>query len=178
MSLLHRDGTCDANSSMCTYNPDGRLKTVCDAYPHESFCPAFMRQGARCVPSCYSTPVGHRGGCDAMTLAQCERKPDNDAPLADRQRFASECIEAEPGTGSDPKKCYVGKSDPCEILQSGEDYFPLACDKKACCPGNKSSAPAPHPHPPAPTHKKTQPPAPPAPAPKKPIHHSSFCVIS
>jgi hypothetical protein len=110
-----------------------------------------------------------------MTLAQCERKPDDDAPLQDRQRFASECIEAEPGTGSDPKKCYVGKSDPCEILQSGEDYFPLACDKKACCPGNKSSAPAPHPHPPAPTHKKTQPPAP---APKKPIHHSSFCVIS
>lgn len=41
--------------------------------------------------------------------------------------------------GNDPNICYVGDTDPCNLVDSGDDFCPVSCFNKFCCPGTNFS---------------------------------------
>lgn len=68
--------------------------------------------------------------CDTYLKAQCEDSRSDD--------FHRLCVDASYGKGNDSNICYVGDTDPCNLMDSGEDACPKACFNKYCCPGNQS----------------------------------------
>jgi len=70
--------------------------------------------------------------CDIKYKKQCEYDDGS-------EEFTRFCKNAYPGTGNDPNACYVGDTDPCNLVDSGEDYCPIPCFNKFCCPGTNFS---------------------------------------
>jgi hypothetical protein len=136
-------------SSECTVNPKNNKPVLaCDTSKY-SYCkdfnynqkgnnwkkrPPYVKyEGCYYDNKCtnqnhYIAPI--KTVCEDSDKALCEY--NDDSPT-----FHKNCMEARYGKGNDPNICFVGDSDPCNLMDSGEDYSPKIC-KNICCPGNQN----------------------------------------
>lgn len=123
--------------------------------------PPYYYQGCFTDSHCSSKkPVAPKpviGSCSVDQKLCCEdmnQPGPSNLCLEYSQCCGVKCIDAEYGFGKskDPNTCYVGDTDPCNLMDSGEDLVPHTCFN-SCCPGNYPPKPSPKPTPPKPSPK-------------------------
>jgi hypothetical protein len=148
---LNNSVICEETTE-CTVNKQNKAALSCDVTNY-SYCKDFKKhqQGNNWKKSapyvkyegCYfdrncqktSKPVPTPGPIDCNT--RCEYDDGSDY-------FKKICMPAVDGFGSHSNICYVGTTDPCNLVDSGEDFCPRDPNCIShCCPGNTKPTPKP-----------------------------------